>query len=199
MIASERNDYMSLGEKLKDIRKRFGLSQEQLAEIMNVSRQAITKWEGNSGIPDIVNLQELSKVFGVTIDYLLDDNSTLPALAMKRSIDKNKYKSKISSYEESLKEYYSSPWEVYTLIREKKLNKLEATFDFIIGAGTVGLADSLGDMSPYYLVIKDDLKMLINIKDWELTIYELPSDINVKKFTFLNNKFTRGGKLKFDK
>lgn len=190
---------MSLGEKLKDIRKRFGLSQEQLAEIMNVSRQAITKWEGNLGIPDIVNLQELSKVFGVTIDYLLDDSSSLPALAMKRSIDKNKYKSKISSYEEILKEYYSSPWEVYTLIREKKLNKLEATFDFIIGAGTVGLADSLGDMSPYYLVIKDDLKMLINIKDWELTIYELPSDINVKKFTFLNNKFTRGGKLKFDK
>lgn len=35
---------MTLGEKLKEIRKRFGLSQEQLAEIMNVSRQAITKW-----------------------------------------------------------------------------------------------------------------------------------------------------------
>lgn len=36
---------MTLGQKLKEIRKRFGLSQEQLAEIMNVSRQAITKWE----------------------------------------------------------------------------------------------------------------------------------------------------------
>ena len=49
---------MTLGQKLKEIRKRFGLSQEQLAEIMNVSRQAITKWENDSGIPDISNLQE---------------------------------------------------------------------------------------------------------------------------------------------
>ena len=40
---------MTFGQKLKEIRKRFGLSQEQLAEIMNVSRQAITKWENDSG------------------------------------------------------------------------------------------------------------------------------------------------------
>lgn len=189
---------MSLGEKLKDIRKRFGLSQEELAEIMKVSRQAITKWESNGGLPDITNLQELSKVFGVTIDYLINDNTTLPALSMKRKLDKDKYKSKISSYEVILKELYPSPWQVYSLIREKKLSKMEATFDFIIGAGTVNLADVLGNMSPYYLVIKDDLKMLINIKDWELTIYELPTDINVKKFVFMNNKFTRGGQIKLD-
>ena len=51
---------MTLGQKLKEIRKRFGLSQEQLAEIMNVSRQAITKWENDTGIPDTSNLLELS-------------------------------------------------------------------------------------------------------------------------------------------
>lgn len=189
---------MSLGEKLKDIRKRFGLSQEELAEIMKVSRQAITKWEGDSGIPDITNLQELSKVFGLTIDYLLNDNSTLPALSMKIVIDKNKYKSKISSYEAILKEYYSSPWEVYTLIRDKKMSKLETTIDIIIGAGTLGLADALSDMSPYYLAIKDDIKMLINIKDWELTVYELPTDTNVNKFIFFNNRFIKGGQIKLD-
>lgn len=44
---------MTLGEKLKEIRKRFGLSQEQLAEIINVSRQAITKWESDNGLPDV--------------------------------------------------------------------------------------------------------------------------------------------------
>ena len=51
---------MTLGQKLKEIRKRFGLSQGQLAEIMNVSRQAITKWENDAGIPDTSNLLELS-------------------------------------------------------------------------------------------------------------------------------------------
>ena len=49
---------MTLGQKLKEIRKKFGLSQEQLAEIMNVSRQAITKWETDEGLPDTENLKE---------------------------------------------------------------------------------------------------------------------------------------------
>ena len=57
---------MTLGQKLREIRKKFGLSQEQLAEIMNVSRQAITKWENDSGIPDVSNLQELSNLMKLT-------------------------------------------------------------------------------------------------------------------------------------
>ncbi len=77
---------MTLGQKLKEIRKRFGLSQEQLAEIINVSRQAITKWESDNGLPDVSNLQELSKVFGVTVDYLLNGENKLPALAMRRNL-----------------------------------------------------------------------------------------------------------------
>lgn len=75
---------MTLGQKLKEIRKRFELSQEQLAEIMNISRQAITKWENDGGLPDINNLQELSKIFGITVDYLLNGKNVLPTLSMKK-------------------------------------------------------------------------------------------------------------------
>ena len=64
---------MTLGQKLKEIRKKFGLSQEQLAEIINVSRQAITKWETDAGLPDTENLKELSRIFEISIDYLLDN------------------------------------------------------------------------------------------------------------------------------
>lgn len=78
---------MTLAPKLKEIRKRFGLSQEQLAEIMNISRQAITKWENDGGLPDINNLQELSKIFGITVDYLLNDKNILPTLSMKKELD----------------------------------------------------------------------------------------------------------------
>lgn len=78
---------MTLGKKLKEIRKKFSLSQEQLAEIINVSRQAITKWENDGGIPDVSNLQELSKVFGIMIDYLLNDENQLPALSMRKALD----------------------------------------------------------------------------------------------------------------
>ena len=47
---------MSLGETIREQRKKAGLSQEQLAEKLNVSRQAITKWETDKGIPDVANL-----------------------------------------------------------------------------------------------------------------------------------------------
>ena len=88
---------MTLGQKLKEIRKKFGLSQEQLAEIMNVSRQAITKWETDAGLPDTENLKELSRIFGISIDYLLDNNNELPLLVMKKKLDKENYKNKIKN------------------------------------------------------------------------------------------------------
>lgn len=71
---------------------------------MNVSRQAITKWENDGGILDVTNLQELSKVFGITVDYLLNDENGLPALSMTKELNKNKYNGKISSYSIILKE-----------------------------------------------------------------------------------------------
>ena len=188
---------MTLGEKLKEIRKRFGLSQEQLAEITNVSRQAITKWENDSGIPDISNLQELSKVFGVTIDYLLDDENNLPALSMKKEIDKDKYKNKLTMYNEVLKEYYPKPYEIYRLTRNKKLSLPELLLNTFIAPeiGPVSTADELSDLSPYYLVKKDNLKFLVNIKNWTLEVIELPSSTNDKKFIYGKNKFRNVGKL----
>lgn len=62
---------MTLGERLKEYRVKEGLSQEQLAERLNVSRQAITKWENDKGIPDIDNLITISRMMGVTLDELV--------------------------------------------------------------------------------------------------------------------------------
>ena len=196
---------MTLGQKLKEIRKKFGLSQEQLAEIMNVSRQAITKWESDAGLPDVSNLQELSKVFGLTVDYLLNDENQLPALAMKKELDKSKYKNKLSSYAEILKEYYAEPYEIYTLTRSKNMNPIEFMINFFIGGSSppmifpIETADVLSDLSPYYLVKKDGLKLLVNIKDWNLIVIELPSNTNEKKFIYGKNKFKNCGQLKLNK
>ena len=62
---------MRLGQKIADLRKKNNLSQEGLAEKMNVSRQAVSKWESEQSIPDIEKIVNLSKLFGVTTDYLL--------------------------------------------------------------------------------------------------------------------------------
>ena len=135
---------MTLGEKIKEMRKKFGLSQEELASIMNVSRQAITKWESDGGLPDISNLQELSKVFGITIDYLLDNNNDLPLMVMKKQINKEKYKNKISSYSEILKENYPSPWEIYVLSKNPKMNKIESILNLITGGDYYLIKDCYG-------------------------------------------------------
>ena len=63
---------MTLGEKLKLLRGEKGISQEELAEELSVSRSAIAKWESNAGIPEISNLKALSKVFNISIDDLID-------------------------------------------------------------------------------------------------------------------------------
>lgn len=64
---------MKLSEKILTLRKRNGMSQEDLAEKLNVSRQAVSRWEVGSAQPDASNVLQLSRLFGVTADYLLND------------------------------------------------------------------------------------------------------------------------------
>ena len=64
---------MTFAEKLKSIRKQAGMSQEQLAEKLNVSRQAVTKWETDAGVPDIENIMAISALFDISIDELLSN------------------------------------------------------------------------------------------------------------------------------
>ena len=69
---------MDFNEKLREYRKQSGLSQGKLAETLNVSRQAITKWESGNGMPDISNLKALSGVFNVSVDELLSEEAVKP-------------------------------------------------------------------------------------------------------------------------
>ena len=64
---------MTLAEKLKAIRRQAGMSQEQFGEKLGVSRQAVTKWETDAGIPDIGNIMAISALFDISIDELLSD------------------------------------------------------------------------------------------------------------------------------
>lgn len=64
---------MILAEKIIRLRKKNGWSQEELAEKMQVSRQAVSKWEGAQTVPDLEKILMLGRLFGVTTDYLLKD------------------------------------------------------------------------------------------------------------------------------
>lgn len=64
---------MSIGNKILDLRKKLNLSQEQLAEKLNVTRQTISKWELDETSPNISQAKELSKIFNVSLDELVDN------------------------------------------------------------------------------------------------------------------------------
>ena len=69
---------MILADKIIDLRKRAGYSQEELAEQLGVSRQSISKWEGAQSIPDMNKILAMANLFGVSTDYLLRDEMEAP-------------------------------------------------------------------------------------------------------------------------
>lgn len=79
---------MQLNEKIYMSRKKFGRSQDELAEKLAVSRQSVSKWETGDNIPEPAKLVSLAKVFAVSVDYLLDESQqeNIPPQA-KESID----------------------------------------------------------------------------------------------------------------
>lgn len=68
---------MNFSDKLKDLRKSKNMSQEQLAEKLYVSRQAITKWENGTGLPDIENIVAIAALFNTSLDDLLSEEKSL--------------------------------------------------------------------------------------------------------------------------
>ena len=71
---------MTIGKRIALLRKEKGMTQEDLANAMGVSPQAVSKWENDQTCPDISALPKLSKLLGVTVDELLEGKQELPAV-----------------------------------------------------------------------------------------------------------------------
>lgn len=69
---------MTLGQRIQELRKQRGLSQEALGDALGVSRQAVSKWEGDNGIPELDTLIAMSRLFGVTVGQLLGVEESVP-------------------------------------------------------------------------------------------------------------------------
>lgn len=84
---------MTLGEKIKFLRIKKGITQETFAEKLNVSRSAIAKWETNGGVPEISNLKMISQIFDVSIDELLDEKRRIDTsdVREKKTYDCSEY------------------------------------------------------------------------------------------------------------
>lgn len=82
----------SFGEKLYTLRKKNGLSQQAVAEVLQVSRQSISRWEVGSSVPTMENLRLLSQLYGVPVDYLIHTEGDQAVRIEKVNMDHKKKK-----------------------------------------------------------------------------------------------------------
>ena len=185
---------MTFGEKLKKARKEAGLSQEQFAEKISVSRSAVAKWEAGNGMPDINNLKVMAQLLDVSLDYLLDEDEKLSFNETKEAIDLDSFevtgkcrdKRDAACYSR-----YSGADAIYPLIRRKRMSKGEWIADLIAGPGIIQGADYLNDASMYYLVETGGKQLLINVSADFITSRELANKVDPKKFDFGNYTFRK--------
>ena len=88
IIQVERGVMMTFGDKLIELRKSRGLSQEKVAEQLSVTRQTISNWETNQAMPTIDKAKDLSKLFRVSLDELLDNDVSSIMLDRMSNVEK---------------------------------------------------------------------------------------------------------------
>lgn len=190
---------MTIGEKIRTSRKKAGLSQEQLAEKLNVSRQAVTKWETDNGVPDINNIQCIAKLFDISIDSLLECKEDIAVATIREQIDLDQYQKTGkfgSKYDSVVKEKYPMATAIYSLVRKKKLNKAEFIIDFLVQPGVLQAADSLSDLSAYYLVETNTKQLLVHVAKTYIEGKELNFNFAGKKCVIENNLFIKAGNIR---
>lgn len=189
---------MTLGEKLKEARKQAGLSQEKLAEKLCVSRSAVAKWETDSGIPDIDNLKNISKLLDVSIDYLLDNGENLSVSVIKEPIDLSAMSgSKGAKKDKIVSEKYPDAV-IHPLIAKQKLKKGESFFDNLLGIltdapfGTADIYNGIKNRNrQFYLAEKDEKQFFVEVNDEFIISREMSPKITENKFEIGELSFTK--------
>ncbi|MBE6536593.1 MAG: helix-turn-helix transcriptional regulator [Ruminococcaceae bacterium] len=150
-------DFVKVGARISEHRKRMGLSQEELAEKLYVTRQAISKWENGTSVPSIDTLCEISKMFKVSFEEILGlfDNEKIEVDKSNIFIghDRSFIVSKIASGEIKVKLdevfYQMSPAERMYILKHIKEGLLKARIDELWVKLTPSEQKFLGGMVPY--------------------------------------------------
>ena len=181
---------MTFGEKLKEA----GLSQEQFAQKLSVSRSAVAKRESDKGMPDVNNLKTMAQLLGISVDYLLDEDEKLSFNETKEAINLDSFEVTGKCRNKMDAACYFSFHEadaIYPLVRRKRMNKVEWLADLIAGPGIIQGADYLRDSSAYYLVETVGKQLLVNVSADFITSRELANKVDPKKFDFGNYMFRK--------
>lgn len=188
---------MTLGEKLKNARKNAGLSQEQLAERLCVSRAAVAKWETDKGMPDIMNLKAISKLLDVSIDSLLDDGEAMDFLVTKEPIDLTalelRGRARLKQDVAVLNRFPNAD-SIHQVWLTQELNKIEWWIDFIT-YGLYHMAKLVSHWKTfsahYYLVMQGSRQFFVEVNDDFITATSLAQPITKDKFYIGDRQYMR--------
>jgi transcriptional regulator with XRE-family HTH domain len=200
---------MTFGEKLKKARMEAGYTQNELANKLAVSRAAIAKWESDRGMPDVTNLKAIAEALSVSMDYLLDDGSTLDFSETKKPIDLAKYGDgkklsrlkKAEIKEQIIREEYPDAEIIGLTVTGIKNSKAETIADAVIGTfvyilGGIPLygTQEFGKMAncldqQYFLVNEEKAQYFVLLTDEHLISRTITDRITDKKFEIGDKKF----------
>lgn len=190
---------MTLGEKIKEARKQCGLSQEQLAEKMAVSRSAVAKWEANNGLPDVDNLKSLAAMLNVSIDYLLDNGEPIDTGVIREPYNLFDYGkgSKKKKKDRVIREKFPNA-EIHTLLGKQKLTTSEKVIDNLLGFftdapfGTPDLINSFKNIDKeFYLVQQGEKQYFVTVTNEFVESRRLAKQITADKFEIGNWQFIK--------
>ena len=186
---------MTLGEKIREARRKCGLSQEQLAEKMSVSRSAIAKWETDKGLPDVGNLKILARLLSVSVDHLLDETEATDALTIREPYNLGAYGRGCKKVKKDrlLREKFPDA-KIYTLFGRQELMRLEPFADDMPDCR----ADARGLMTntdkSFYLVERGNRQFFVTVTDtfWEVRPLEPPlqgSSFRIDDWKFIRSNY----------
>lgn len=175
---------MTLGEKIQTARKQAGLTQEQLAKRLCVSRAAIAKWESDAGTPDILNLKALASLFGASMEDLLNEELEIRSFPFREQICLDDFPPSgrcRDAYDTAAVSRFPDAYWVRPAVLCHGLNKIERIFNIL----TFGLLDVIWSWSHlkefrkhYYLAETGDVQYFITVDDSTIISTPLPHKVH---------------------
>ena len=176
---------MTMGEKIRATRRKCGLSQEQLAEKMSVSRSAIAKWETDKGLPDVGNLKVLARLLNVSVDHLLDEAEATDELVIREPYHLADYGHgcKKVKKDRAVREKFPDA-KIYTLFGRQELMNLESLAGTVSDCRT-GTQELINNTDKaFYLAERDERQFLVTVTDVFIEIRLLEQPLRGNRFSF---------------
>lgn len=210
---------MTLGQRIQELRKQRGMSQESLGDALGVSRQAVSKWEGDNGIPELDTLIAMSRLFEVTVGQLLGvENPTEQKDETTNDVDEDKVESVLRRYVEQTTKTDESPWlsrwgwvvsaaivvTTVFVVMFAQLGSLRSTVKLLrsdLSNLHVNVSNNQNNLSgqirnTIYDVLAEEAKLLSTFQ-WEIVDIDLDNQTATLRLNATMKEYSAGSRLQF--